>query len=120
VPRIGNRDPALVYADRQLAALRILERRARRFGRQEDAAQALGRPQSFVSALETGQRRLDVVELLEIADVYGFEPSELVGPPRDDAEETLHARWQQEYREASRVGRPPARPRGPYKQGRSS
>lgn len=40
-------------------------------------AERLGRPQSFVSKYEAGERRLDVIEFLEIAqalhlDVHGF------------------------------------------------
>jgi transcriptional regulator with XRE-family HTH domain len=46
-----------------LAALR---KRAR--VTQRDLAQQLGKPQSFVSAYESGQRRIDVLELLLIVD----------------------------------------------------
>lgn len=37
---------------------------------QVEAARALGRPQSFVSKCETGERRVDVLELLEFARLY--------------------------------------------------
>ncbi len=37
---------------------------------QAQVAKALGRPQSFVSKCESGERRLDVVELEEFARVY--------------------------------------------------
>jgi transcriptional regulator with XRE-family HTH domain len=37
---------------------------------QEEAARLLGKPQSFVSKLESGERRLDAVELLTIAQLY--------------------------------------------------
>lgn len=36
---------------------------------QRDLAEQLGRPQSFVSKVERGERRLDVVEFLEVAEV---------------------------------------------------
>jgi transcriptional regulator with XRE-family HTH domain len=38
---------------------------------QTEVARRLRRPQSFVSKSESGERRLDVVELAELADVYG-------------------------------------------------
>ena len=37
---------------------------------QADVALALGRPQSFVSKCEAGQRRVDVVELQDYARLY--------------------------------------------------
>lgn len=41
-------------------------------------AQRLDKPQSFVSKYEKGERRLDVVEFIEIAKVIGFEPMKLI------------------------------------------
>jgi transcriptional regulator with XRE-family HTH domain len=38
---------------------------------QRDAAARLGRSQSFVAKSESGERRVDVVELLEFARAYG-------------------------------------------------
>ena len=38
---------------------------------QTEAARRLGKPQSFVSKCESGERRVDVVELLAFARVYG-------------------------------------------------
>lgn len=38
---------------------------------QVEASLALGRPQSFVSKCESGERRVDVVELEEFARIYG-------------------------------------------------
>jgi transcriptional regulator with XRE-family HTH domain len=38
---------------------------------QIDAARALGRPQSFIAKIEAGQRRVDVIELQDLAKVYG-------------------------------------------------
>jgi transcriptional regulator with XRE-family HTH domain len=37
---------------------------------QHEAARLLGRSQSFVAKSETGERRVDVVELIEFARVY--------------------------------------------------
>lgn len=45
---------------------------------QADVAKALGRYQPFISNLESGQRRLDVVELLDLAEAIGFDPHALL------------------------------------------
>ncbi len=41
---------------------------------QRDVAEALQRPPSFVAKYERGERRLDVVEMIEIADALGISP----------------------------------------------
>ena len=41
---------------------------------QAEVAEALGRYQSFVATIESGQRRIDVVELLDLAAAIGFDP----------------------------------------------
>ena len=46
--------------------------------RQQDVADAIGRRQSFVSEYETGQRRLDLVELRVVALACGSTLRELV------------------------------------------
>ncbi|MCK9573476.1 MAG: helix-turn-helix domain-containing protein [Candidatus Omnitrophica bacterium] len=38
--------------------------------RQEDVAKLLGRTQSYVSKIEAGQRRIDIVQLKEFAKIY--------------------------------------------------
>ena len=40
---------------------------------QRELASRLSKPQSFVSKYESGERRLDVVELLQIADALGLD-----------------------------------------------
>jgi transcriptional regulator with XRE-family HTH domain len=40
-------------------------------------ASALGKPQSFVAKVEAGERRLDVVEFMAIADAIGVDRLEL-------------------------------------------
>jgi transcriptional regulator with XRE-family HTH domain len=45
---------------------------------QADLAARLGEYQSFVARLESGQRRIDVVEFLELADAVGFDPARII------------------------------------------
>jgi transcriptional regulator with XRE-family HTH domain len=44
---------------------------------QRDLAEALKRPRSFVSRVESGERRLDVVEFVAVAKALKLDPVEL-------------------------------------------
>ncbi len=55
----------------------VAARRARGLT-QAELARVLDRPQSFVSKYERGERRLDLIELMEIAQVLRLDPGELV------------------------------------------
>jgi transcriptional regulator with XRE-family HTH domain len=41
---------------------------------QDEVARRLNRPQSFVSKYENGERRVDIIEFIEIAEAIGFDP----------------------------------------------
>ena len=45
---------------------------------QAQVAEALGRYQSVIAAIESGSRRVDIVELLDLADVIGFDPGAML------------------------------------------
>ena len=45
---------------------------------QETLAKRLGKPQSFVAKYENGERRLDVIEFIEVARVAGFDSAEFI------------------------------------------
>lgn len=45
---------------------------------QSELAVRLGRPQSFVSKYESGERRLDVIEFLEVADAIGIDACSVI------------------------------------------
>jgi transcriptional regulator with XRE-family HTH domain len=49
---------------------------------QVQLAERLGRPQSFVSKYERGERRLDFVEVFEIAEVLQVDMCDLVAELR--------------------------------------
>jgi transcriptional regulator with XRE-family HTH domain len=49
---------------------------------QAQLADRLGKSQSFIARLESGQRRVYVVELMELAEVLEFDPRKVVGAVR--------------------------------------
>ena len=62
--------------DRHKAVVALLiEKREASGLTQCDVAAKLGEYQSFVARLESGQRRVDVVEFLELAEILGFDPN---------------------------------------------
>ena len=69
-------EPELNDHQRLVALLRHYREKAGL--RQVELAERLGRPQSFVSKYESGQRRLDVVELKAICDAVGVSTVALV------------------------------------------
>lgn len=70
VARVSDSDPHL------WALLRRLRKEAGL--RQKDLAQRLGRPQSYVSKYEAGERKLDLIELRAIAEALDLSLSEVV------------------------------------------
>ena len=59
--------------------IRALVRARRTAGlTQQQLADRLGRPQSFVAKYETGERRLDVIEFVEIARQLDADPAEMI------------------------------------------
>ena len=56
----------------------IIQARKRAGLTQQDMAAKLNRPQSFVSKVELGERRLDVIEFLELCRVMGADPYRLL------------------------------------------
>lgn len=56
----------------------LVEARERAAMTQMAVAKKLSRPQSFVSKYERGERRLDLTEFIEIADVIGINISEFM------------------------------------------
>ncbi|MHA6770340.1 helix-turn-helix domain-containing protein [Sphingobium ummariense] len=47
---------------------------------QQDLAERLGRSQSFVAKIELGERRVEVVELVEIAKILGVPTRQFIEP----------------------------------------
>lgn len=66
--------------EKRLAAFARLLRGERKAAgvTQAGLARKLRRPQSYVSKYERGERRLDVIEFLEVARAVGFDPHEFL------------------------------------------
>jgi transcriptional regulator with XRE-family HTH domain len=45
---------------------------------QEDVAERMGRPQSYVSKCEAGTRRMDVIEFMEVMSAIGSDPVKVI------------------------------------------
>lgn len=56
----------------------LIEARKQRELSQAALAEKLGRLQTFVSKYERGERRLDVVEFLDVARTLGIDPHKVV------------------------------------------
>jgi transcriptional regulator with XRE-family HTH domain len=56
----------------------LIERREKADLTQSVVAKRLGQYQSFVARIESGQRRIDVVELLDLAKAIGFDPHDAI------------------------------------------
>lgn len=68
-----------VFTDRY-ERFRLLMTEARKAAgfTQAELAAKVSRPQSFVSKYELGERRLDVVEFLEVAEALGVDPARVL------------------------------------------
>lgn len=66
---------SIYSSEYQLVIKNLREIRIKKGITQERLAQALKRPQSFVAKVESGERRLDVIEFAYIAGLLGIEPS---------------------------------------------
>lgn len=73
---------------RQEALVTLLRKKRESAGlTQTEVAKGLGEHQSFVARLESGQRRIDVVEYLTLAEVIGFDAAEALKQLISEAEE---------------------------------
>jgi len=68
---------AFSQADAEFCAL-LTEARQSAGLRQVDVAKRIGRHQSYMAKVEQGERRLDVVEFLELTRAIGADPVKIV------------------------------------------
>lgn len=62
---------------RRLAEL-LLQQRLASGLTQAEVAKAMGRHQPFIANIENGDRRVDVVELIDLAEIIGFDVRDIV------------------------------------------
>lgn len=81
---------------RQLLAL-LMGVRKEKGMTQAAVAAALAKPQSFVAKYENGERRIDVIEFIDIAAALGVAPNDIlaqIGPPDRVGKRTSRRRSQ--------------------------
>ena len=67
-----------IYTEAQISVARAFGDVRRAAGmRQSDLAEAIGKRQSYISDIERGQRRVDVLELFAIASALRLRPADL-------------------------------------------
>ena len=57
----------------------LIQARARADLSQVQLSRVLNKPQSYVSKYERGERRLDVIEFIEVCHALGLDPKEAIG-----------------------------------------
>ncbi|RFD29211.1 transcriptional regulator [Pseudomonas sp. GL93] len=71
--------PKTIYRREYDVLLSLIKKHRKESGMtQADCSKALERPQSFMSDVETGSRRLDIVQLRDLCKVLGIELIELI------------------------------------------
>lgn len=74
-----------IFSPKYNRFLRLLKQARKNAGlTQAETAECLGHRQSFVSKCESGERRVDVVELLAFCRVYGIDPCNLIRELEND------------------------------------
>jgi len=69
----------LLRKDRRMLLLKMLkDARLERGLRQLDVALALGRPQSYVAKVESGERKVDCIDVIDFCNVVSLDPVKLV------------------------------------------
>ena len=68
-----------VFSDRYALFLATIVQARKEAGlTQSELASRLGKPQSYISKAERGERRIDVVEFIDLSQALGEDPPELI------------------------------------------
>lgn len=75
----GRSELKTIHSERYRYLLAILREARESVGMtQVQLSQKLGKPQSYVSKYENGERRLDVIELLDVCEAVGANPQGMI------------------------------------------
>lgn len=70
---------ASIYSEEYQSLIKELrDTRVKKGITQEKLAQAMNRPQSFIAKIESGERRLDVIEFAYVAQLLDINPAPLL------------------------------------------
>jgi transcriptional regulator with XRE-family HTH domain len=76
---LGQKMSRTLRSPRQKALIALLIEQRKKSGlTQAQLAKRLRRYQSFVATVESGQRRIDVIEFLDFAEAIGFDPIDAI------------------------------------------
>jgi transcriptional regulator with XRE-family HTH domain len=77
--------PKSIYTERHKKLCELLKKHRKAAGlTQTTVAERLGKPPSYVAKYEGGDRRLDVLELIDVAVAIGFDPCKLIRELRSE------------------------------------
>lgn len=68
--KVSRMDKTIFTESHKYLVNQLIKARKKTKLRQQDVARKIGRTQSYVSKIEAGQRRIDTVQLKELAAVY--------------------------------------------------
>ena len=77
MPKAKARKPIHTERHRKFRALLVEARKAAGLT-QTQVAERLGKPPSYIAKIEIGERRVDVLEFLDLAAAVGFDPVEFL------------------------------------------
>jgi transcriptional regulator with XRE-family HTH domain len=77
--------PKSIYTDRHRKLCELLRKQRKAAGlTQTILAERLGKPPSYVAKYEGGDRRLDILELIDVAAAIGFDPCKVLRALRSE------------------------------------
>lgn len=71
--------PKTIHSERHKRLAELLSEKRKAAGMtQADVAKAMGRHQPFIANIENGERRVDVIELIDLAKIVGFDVHQMI------------------------------------------